>query len=87
MTCNDCIHYDVCYRIEHYGRIIETDKPCGDFKNKADYEEVVRCKDCKHKVEYCGCIMCGRLSYNIEDGVGGLTATIPEHFCSYGQKK
>lgn len=36
-TCKDCIHYDTCYHIEHYGRLGETDEPCGGFKNKADY--------------------------------------------------
>jgi uncharacterized OB-fold protein len=30
----------MCYKIEHYGREIETDKPCEMFKNKADYVEV-----------------------------------------------
>ena len=37
MTCKDCIHYDTCYHIEHYGRLVETDEPCGGFKNKADF--------------------------------------------------
>ena len=47
-TCKECIHYDVCYHIEHYGRHMETEESCGGFKNKADFVEVVRCKDCKH---------------------------------------
>lgn len=45
-TCKECIHYDVCYHIEHYGRHMETEESCGGFKNKADFVEVVRCKDC-----------------------------------------
>ena len=40
MTCKDCIHYEVCYHIEHYGRHMETEEPCGGFKNKSDYAEV-----------------------------------------------
>ena len=36
MTCKDCIHYDVCYYIEHYGREIETSEPCKKFKSKYD---------------------------------------------------
>ena len=47
-TCKDCIHYDTCYHIEHYGRLGETDEPCGGFKNKADFVEVVRCEKCKY---------------------------------------
>ena len=47
-TCYDCIHCDVCYHIEHYGRHMETEEPCGGFKNKSDFVEVVRCKDCNN---------------------------------------
>ena len=39
-SCKDCIHYDVCYHIEHYGRETETDKPCKKFKSD-DVVEVV----------------------------------------------
>ena len=41
MTCNDCIHYDVCQDLR-YGDITDCDsKDCGGFfKNKADYAEV-----------------------------------------------
>lgn len=49
MTCkDDCLHYEVCYHIEHYGRHMETEEPCGGFKNKADFIEVVRCSKCKY---------------------------------------
>ncbi len=39
-TCRDCVHYGVCYHIEHYGREIETDEPCEKFINNADVVEV-----------------------------------------------
>ena len=52
-----------------------------------DVVEVVRCKDCKHKVNFCGRNMCGRLMYRVGENVGGLTATTSEHFCSYGKRK
>ena len=42
-ACKDCIHYDVCYHIAHYGRETETDKPCEKFKS-ADVVEVVHSK-------------------------------------------
>lgn len=31
ITCNDCVHHDVCYKIEHFGRDLETDKACEQF--------------------------------------------------------
>lgn len=44
MTCKDCIHYDVCLpNSAAYGHKL---KLCSKFKNKADFVEVVRCKDC-----------------------------------------
>jgi hypothetical protein len=45
MTCKDCVHYDKCYLIEHYGA--DEAETCEDFKNKSNYEEVVHCKDCQ----------------------------------------
>lgn len=47
-TCNDCIHYDICYKIEHFGRDLETNIPCKEFIGVNDRVEVVRCKDCKY---------------------------------------
>ena len=38
MACKDCIHYKVCHTLEF--------EECVCFKNKADFVEVVRCKDC-----------------------------------------
>lgn len=34
MTCNDCIHKDVCYKIEHYGRDLESEEPCEEYVSK-----------------------------------------------------
>jgi hypothetical protein len=81
-TCNNCLHRELC-NVHGY---IDADE-CACFKNKADFVEVVRCKDCNNKVDYCGRIMCGRLMYQFKEGVGGLVATIPEHFCSYGERR
>jgi hypothetical protein len=39
-NCKKCIHYDVCYHIEHYGRELETDEPCKQFKSIANMVEV-----------------------------------------------
>ena len=45
-SCSDCIHFDVCYKIEHFGRDLETNIPCKEFIGVNDRVEVVRCKDC-----------------------------------------
>ena len=70
MTCKDCISYNVC----EWGQLYET--PCVKFKNKTDFVEVVRCKDCD-------------ISHNRWTGcpkMGGLIPP-PDHFCSYGRRK
>ena len=33
-SCSDCIHFDVCYKIEHFGRDLEGTSPCEQFINK-----------------------------------------------------
>ena len=80
MTCKDCIHYNVCqYHIDE-----ETDMTvaeCGNFKNKADFVEVVRCKDCKHYTSKESCT-CYQWLYDDID-----LAVLPDDFCSYGERK
>jgi hypothetical protein len=56
MTCKDCIGYKFCSRgrngqTNFYGKDVacnNVDILCNDFKNKADFVEVVRCRKCKH---------------------------------------
>lgn len=46
MTCKDCLYYEVC----PLGLAIKGKTgTCLKFKNKADFVEVVRCKDCKFR--------------------------------------
>ncbi len=45
MTCKDCVHCAECKFFEPYHQYIK----CNHFKNKADFVEVVRCKDCIHE--------------------------------------
>ena len=33
-SCSDCIRFDVCYKIEHFGRDLEGTSPCEQFINK-----------------------------------------------------
>jgi hypothetical protein len=78
MTCKDCIHYDVC----QYHITEETDMTvaeCGNFKNKAEFVEVVRCKGCKYYVaEYCTRDIKGRTN---------MFYMQPDDFCSYGERR
>ena len=86
MTCKDCLYYEVCInfrnnicitdqeRFEEY--VINSDGLCDRFKNKADFVEVVRCKDCG--VKGSACCMAGDFP---------LIKEIENCFCSYGQRK
>ena len=38
-SCSDCIHFGVCYKIEHFGRDLEDTSPCEQFISK-DVEPV-----------------------------------------------
>lgn len=78
MTCNDCLYYEVCpLGLDIKGKT----GTCLKFKNKADFVEVVRCKDCRYFTEGMAVGMCKR----VED-----KPIIPccfDHFCSYGIRK
>ena len=52
MTCKEnCLYYEACIGWVEPEELMEHNKPesCKTFKNKADFVEVVRCKDCKHR--------------------------------------
>lgn len=34
LNCKNCIHKDICYKIEHYGRDLESEEPCEEFVSK-----------------------------------------------------
>lgn len=95
MTCKDCLYCEVCkdrvaqlgYDFDENGQI----PSCGcevarGFKNKAEFVEVVRCKECKRyeKVEY--------FSYDSEDATKNVCRLLSrqmqeDDFCSYGERK
>lgn len=87
MTCKDCIHYEVCKELR-YGDISNCDsKDCGgNFKNKADFVEVVRCKECKYL--YCFSAI-DRQFYckHSPKGLQGINIVEENPFCSYGERK
>lgn len=48
-TCKDCLHHPVCRLPFNTSETqVEFAHVCHHFKNKADFVEVVRCKDCIH---------------------------------------
>lgn len=76
MTCHDCIH-KYCCKYDRFFGVDEVENKCNYFKNKADFVEVVRCKDCtrvnKYKERYfCSC---------------DNTQMEANDFCSYGERK
>ncbi len=71
-------------------RILEVDASVPNAATVADFVEVVRCKDCEHKVVINnGRVMCNRnaVKARFYDDWYGLTATDDNHFCSYGKRK
>lgn len=82
MTCKDCI----CYEILCQHTLQEDELTlCDSFKNKADFVEVVRCKDCTKWTPQHTCkeFVADRLPLR-----GKITfVTEPNDFCSYGERK
>lgn len=59
MTCNDCLHYEVCYIIEHYGANENEngrEYDCDYFKDRTKWAEQKhgRCDWCEPGKEKCG---------------------------------
>lgn len=83
MSCKDCIHYDVCqFHITEETKM--TVNECENFKNKADFVEVVRCVECK----YCLKRTCPTTGVEIFGCGYGTTAfgVHSAHYCGYGER-
>ena len=79
MTCKNCIHYGACA----FSSIITKD--CKLFKNKTDFVEIVRCKDCKHRGRW-RCPMF-TLAYNERiNKYVGTNNTQDDGFCYRGER-
>ena len=85
-NCEKCVHEELCDQPSRqlWGHLTkETD--CSDFKDRTNYVEVVRCKDCKHYYHSVSsgkdgrCVIFG--SYDTDPSVY-LT-----DFCSYGERR
>ena len=53
----------------------------------ADVAEVVRCRDCAKHYVVLGRDMCAKNASGLKDHLIGLSATLPDAFCSRGVKK
>lgn len=83
-TCKDCLHIDVC--VHRYRKLCsgimseDLNNACTKFKDRNEYEKVVRCKNCDYKFvknghNKKGCPL---------DGVGFMN---DNDFCSCGERK
>ena len=75
MSCYDCVHLNVCKAYEPE----EADCICNQFKNKADFVEVVRCPECI----YCENMKCTEL----RDNSGHPLDVAIFDYCSQGVRK
>jgi hypothetical protein len=75
MFCNQCISYDVCGDKKYYESPDNTIM-CSDFKNKANFVEVVRCNDCS-------------VPHNKWTGCPNLNGLVPppDFYCAKGERK
>lgn len=80
-TCFDCIHLATCYKIEHYGRDLETTLQCKEYIGISDRIEIVRCKDCKFRGRE-DCAMYYRCNCGEQH-----TWETDNDFCSYGERR
>lgn len=94
-TCKDCVHYEVCKhhedlyleiditgKVEKITYLPKVEDVCDYLKNKADFVEVVRCKECmfSEDAEYDQGIkpcVCRLLKRQMQ----------PTDYCSYGERR
>ena len=86
MACKDCLHCEICIdylaKCAEHGEAERINNLCAKFKNKADFVEVVRCKDCKFSHEdYFGQWWCRK---NLREET---LVKDENYFCSYGERK
>ena len=83
MTCKDCLHHKSCFnmafRCGYKAEALDGAEICEDFKNKADFVEVVRCKDCKYWKNKNG-------GYREASNTLSFVNNENKDFCSYGKR-
>lgn len=88
MSCKDCIHEKVC---GYYAEFEDEADDCPHFKNKADFVEVVRCKDCNKFIEKGEEYLLNKKFGVCEKSRTGFfddgEEVYEDDFCSYGERK
>ena len=68
-SCFDCIHFDVCYKIEHFGRDLEDTSPCKQFISKdvapVRHGRWIEEYDCGYITPHCSA--CGETAFTTEE--------------------
>lgn len=84
-TCKDCIHYYACSAKGGCFNTKDETKEmlCGHFKDKNNFKEVVKCKECKHRYEPVNCA----LWYATYNGKEYFRDHGGEFSCSFGERK
>lgn len=90
MTCKDCTHEELCKdRLSKQGysnyaqrNLIVED--CEYFKNKADFVEVVRCRECEYSREQGKVLGVTSYKFCSKHNISCLSSY---DFCSYGKRK
>ena len=85
-TCGDCVHAKVCKEVNGSWFSPKNIAFCRLFKNKADFVEVVRCKDCKHLEYGYQCYYPLGMMLN-NDGDAYVLVDPDEDFCSCGERR
>ena len=76
-SCKECLYYEVC----PLGLAVKGKTgTCLKFKNKADFVEVVRCKDCKYWETKNG-------GYCRASNALAMVNNENNDFCSYGKRR
>ena len=78
-TCGDCIHAEICKKVNGSWFHPKNIAYCNVFKERKNCVEVVRCKDCKHRKEKT----CANPCYGMWVGV----ELKDDDFCSYGERR
>ena len=85
--CGDCVHFKhICDKYVEADESFPEVGGCRCFKNKADFVEVVRCKDCKfyHTGKQRSALWEGHTPYCCKSARARRN---PNDFCSYGERK
>lgn len=84
MTCEDCIYYDILCKDTLQDDELQL---CDSFKNKADFIEVVRCKNCIHgEVSIIARTKGGKETWGCYCNVSNKVTDV-DAYCSCGKKR